>query len=668
MRITNPIHIFAAALLAVGLTACSGDSTAPTKAPDKEVAVTYDLEVPMVEYTWDANAGDTSVSADMGGPGFTGEGWTTNLKFPALGSSKAVKGGQLVLALGDWPSTLRLAGKESNNIFSGMTGDLLNETLVSLHPITKEFIPRVATHWHISDDKKTYKFRINPEAKWSDGTPITAEDVVATWSLRMNPDIMDPSGIMVFGKLNKPVAISKYIVEVSVKQENWRNFLYFGAGLELYPAAHINIPGADYLDKFQNAYHPLSAPYEVKAEDIDMGKSITLTLRDDWWGKDNPANQGMYNIGKIRYDVVKDPGLTFEKLKKGEIEYWAIPKAQWWAEELPKVDAFKRGLLVGQKHYNEAPIGTSGLAINMRREPLNDKRVRLALQLLSDRKTMIKKLFYNEYAPLNSYFQGSAAHNPNNVMHEYDELRAVELLAEAGWTEKNDEGYRVKDGKELELTLQYRSALSERSLTIFQESCKRAGIRINLQLLTPAAAWKNMMNREFDLASTAWTGLSFPNPETSYHSKLADQANNNNITGFSNARMDALCDAYDAEYDVAKRNEILQEIDGIVYEEVPYVLEWYNPSQRIVYWNKLAMPEWGSLASARASQLFYIWWIDPEKDAALTAAKSDAAATLPIPPKHVRFWSAWREANPTKEAPSQPEEAAPETPDAEEVK
>jgi ABC-type transport system substrate-binding protein len=270
---------------------------------------------------------------------------------------------------------------------------------------------------------------------------------------------------------------------------------------------------------------------------------------------------------------------------------------------------------------------------------------------------MIKKLFYNEYSPLSSYLQGSAAHNPNNEMREYDELRAVELLEKAGWTKKNDEGYRVKDGAELKLNLQYRSALSERSLTIFQESCKRAGIRINLQLLTPAAAWKNMMNREFDLASTAWTGLSFPNPETSFHSRLADQSNNNNITGFADPRLDQLCDAYDAEYDVAKRNVLLQEIDGILYAQAPYVLEWYNPSQRVVYWNKLSMPEWGSLANARGSQLFYIWWIDPVKDAALKAAKKDNTQTLETGAKEIHFWKAWRAVNVTAEAPSQPTDA-----------
>lgn len=655
----TPVRFLALCLAALGFIACSGEAPAPkddTTKPDS-TEESYDLNIPMVTYTWDANAGDKTISAELGGPGFTGEGWTTNLTFPAIGSADAVKGGKTVLALSDWPSTLRLAGKEHNNIFSSMSSEMLNEFLLSVHPITKEFIPKVATHWQISEDKKTYRFRINPEAKWSDDTPITAEDVVASYNLVMNPDIMDPSGIMTFSKLDTPVAISKYIVEVKVKQENWRNFLYFSAGLSLFPAAHVNIPGKEYLDKYQNAYHPLSAPYQVKPEDIKMGQSITITLRDDWWGNTNPAFQGMFNIKRIRYDVVKDPGLAFEKVKKGEIDFWVIPKAQWWAEELPKVEAYKRGLLVGQKHYNHAATGTSGLAINMRRKPLDDKRIRLALQHLYNREMMIKKLFFKEYNPLTSYHQGLSAHNPKNKLYEYDEITAVELLEEAGWTEKNGEGYRVKDGVELKLDLQYRSAMSERYLTVFQEACKRAGIRIELQLITPASGWKNMMSREFDLASAGWTGMIFPNPETSWHSKLAIQDNNNNITGFSNPRVDELCGQYDAEYDVAKRNEILQEIDGILYEEAPYVLGWFNPAQRVVYWNKFSMPAWGSTETARAGQLHYIWWVDPEKDAALKEAKADKSKTLETGLKEVRFWDAWRAKNGASAAPSQPAES-----------
>ncbi len=120
----TPVRFLALCLAAIGFIACTGYAPAPkddtTKALGSPIEESYDLNIPMVTYTWDANAGDKSVSAEMGGPGFTGEGWTTNLTFPAIGSADAVKGGKTVLALSDWPSTLRLAGKEHNNIFSSI--------------------------------------------------------------------------------------------------------------------------------------------------------------------------------------------------------------------------------------------------------------------------------------------------------------------------------------------------------------------------------------------------------------------------------------------------------------------------------------------------------------------------------------------------------------------
>ena len=121
---------------------------------------------------------------------------------------------------------------------------------------------------------------------------------------------------------------------------------------------------------------------------------------------------------------------------------------------------------------------------------------------------MIDKLYFNEYNPLTSYWQGGTYQNPANAEIKYDEFGAVELLEKSGWTEINEEGYRVKDGKVLEFSLIYRSALSERSLTIFQEACKRAGIKIELQQLTPASAWKNLREKEFELMSTAWGAMS----------------------------------------------------------------------------------------------------------------------------------------------------------------
>jgi microcin C transport system substrate-binding protein len=594
----------------------------------------------MVTYAWDPSAGDPSVPAELGGPGFTGEGWTTNMVMHALGDPRAVPGGTMVLSMPDWPPTLRQTGKDWNTEFTYRARDLCWESLIGVSTVTLEYVPGLATHWWIADDKMTYRFRINPKARWNDGSEVTAADVVASFKLRMDPTLLDPANILVFGKLEEPVALSKYVVEVKVKEENWRNFLYFG-GMSIFPAKDCSMSGTDFLSKWQFKAIGSSGPYFVDTDGMVMGQTISLKRRSDWWDQDNPAGAGTYNIGEYKFVVVKDPNLEYEKVKKGEIDYFTVPKAQWWAEEIPKLEPVRRGLLVPRKFYTDAPKGTSGMAINTTRPPLDDRNVRMALQLLLDRPTMIRQLYFDEYLPLTSYFAGGVYANPDNEPYPYDEFRAVELLEESGWTQKNPQGYRVKDGRELELEVMYRTPLSERSLTVFQEACKRAGIRIELQLLTPAAAWKNLRERKYDLADTNWGALTFPNPETSFHSSLATQVDNNNVTAFADPRVDELCQQYDKEYDAARRIAIVREIDGIVYRAVPYVLEWYLPAERILFWNKFGMPEWASTRTADYSQLHYLWWVDPEKEKQLAAARQDPTRTMDPGERNNTFWQEW---------------------------
>jgi microcin C transport system substrate-binding protein len=618
------------------------------EAPDGEEIMDHDETmddlIPMVKYTWDNTVGDASVSAQMGGPGFTGEGWTTNMEFQAIGSADAIKGGSLKRYLTDWPATLRQHGKDWNSSLNYLVADLCYETLLGSHPISQEPMPAIASHWKISEDKSLYTYRINPAARWSDGTEITSADVIASYDLRLDPKALDPSSAATYGKMDRPVAISKYIVEVKCSTPNWRNFLYF-SGMGLFPAAEVSIPGDEYLDKFQNAYTASSGPYIVKPESIEMGTGITLTRRDDWWDKNNPAWVGLYNIDNYEYEVVMDAGLAFEKVKKGEIDYYLVPRAQWWAEDLKDVEAVKRGLLVMCKYYTDAPVGTSGVAINSQRPPLDDLRMRQVLQYLYNRELFIDKLYYNEYSALQSYWQGGSYMNKENKVLPYDPFEAVLLLEEMGYTEKNSDGYLTKDGQVLRFNLTYSSKFSEPNLTIYQEDAKAAGIELVLTFETPASRWKSMRQKQYDLTSTAWGALVNPNPETSFGGALADQFDNNNVTSYSNARVDELCVAYDNEYDVQRRREIIREIDGIIYKDQPYVLGWFNPAQRMVYWNRYSMPAWGATKTADYDSLHYTWWVDPVKEAALEAAMKDPNITLDPGPTENRFWQEWNKSH-----------------------
>jgi microcin C transport system substrate-binding protein len=628
-------------LVTCTLTACGGGEAPPAPAASAPVAApsapaSFDRNDYPVFPNADAGA-DASVTAELGGRGFTGEGWETNTDYDLIGDPRAVKGGTFREYQLAFPGTLRIEGPEANTVLNSMIGSMLYETLLTIHPTTLDFMPVLATHWQISEDGSTYRFRIDPNARWSDGMPVTADDVVATWSLFMDSGLQSPMLQLVYGKFEKPVAESKYIVSVKSQVENWRNFMYFAASMQILPA-HVlkDVDGAKYLTDYNFKFLPGTGAYRVDEADIRKGQSVTIRRRTDYWAADVRRNVGLNNFDEVRETVVRDQNLAFEQFKKGDIDSYFVNISREWVEEL-NFDRVQRGLIQKRKIFNDNPSGTQGLAFNMRKAPFDDIRVRKALTLLQNRQLLIERLFFNEYVPQNTY-HGGIYENPNNPKNEYDPQAALALLAEAGWSSRDAQGRLVKDGQPLTIEILYDSQSSERFLTVYQEDLGKVGIGLNLRLVTPETQFKLMMERNFDVTTIAWGGLLFPNPETQFSASLADVPNNNNIAGFKDARVDELLVTYDREFDPEKRAAIIQEIDGILANSYQYVLGWDMPFHRIAYWNKFGHPEGYFSRVGDYRDMPTLWWIDPQKDADLRRALRDDSVSLPVGTTEVRYW------------------------------
>lgn len=384
------------------LIACGGgqppqQSTAAATPTQAAAAVSLDKNAYPVFPNADAGA-DPSVSAELGGRGFTGEGWDTNTDYDLIGDPRAVKGGVFRDSMISFPGTLRIEGPESNTQLNYMIAGMVYEGLLTFHPTTLKYMPVLATHWQVSADRGTYRFRINPNARWADGEPVVADDVVATWDLQMDKGLQDPSSQLTFGKFERPVAESKYIVRVQSKVLNWRNFLYFST-MSIFPA-HVlkNVDGAKYLEDYNFKLLPGTGPYRVDETDVQKGKSVSIRRRTDYWAADVRRNIGLNNFDEIRETVVRDRGLAFEQFKKGDLDYYYVNISREWVEEL-NFDRVQRGLIQKRKVFTDNPSGFSGLAFNTRREPFSDIRVRKALALLQDRDELISKLFFNDTFP-----------------------------------------------------------------------------------------------------------------------------------------------------------------------------------------------------------------------------------------------------------------------------
>jgi microcin C transport system substrate-binding protein len=592
----------------------------------------------------DADAGaDPAVSGEQGGRGFTGQGWETNTDYDLIGDPHAIKGGTLRQGMmTDFPSTLRYYGPNVT-VWNLRLQESVYESLLMLHPTTLQYIPALATHWQISDDKKTFRFRLNPNARWSDGMPVTSEDVIASWKLVVDKTLQDPARTLTYSNFEQPVAESKYIVSVRAKTQNWQNFTYFACGplvggFFIYPA-HVlkTINGEAYVRDYNYKMLPGTGPYMVTDQDLEKGKSIRVRRRKDYWAENHRRNIGLHNFDQIQQAVVRDRGLEFEMFKKGDLDYFFVQRAQMWVEELnyPNV---KRGVNQKRKIFTNNPNGISGIAINTRREPFNDIRVRKALGYLFNRELMVQKLMFNEYVLIDSIFPGSVYENSNDEKVRYDPAKALQLLVDAGWKGRDNQGRLVRNGQPLTFELTYGDQQAERYLTIFQEDLRKVGITLNLRLITWETLIKLLDDRSFSLAEIAYTGELFPSPEQNWLSRLADEKNTNNITGFKNKRADEIIDTYTKEFDFSKRVKLMQEFDLLVTSDHNWVFQWTAPYERVVYWNKFGAPRGYLARVGDYDDIRSLWWFDPEKTRKLDEAMRNTSIQLGEGPSDDKYW------------------------------
>ncbi|MBI3260341.1 MAG: hypothetical protein HYZ54_12860 [Ignavibacteriae bacterium] len=598
---------------------------------------------------------DPSIPDSLGGAGFEKladqMGFVTftpkedELKY--FGDTRAKKGGKITTIISRFPFNFLPFGRNSHLVENSIIEAFVYETLLNTHPTTGDYIPQVATHWKISPDKLTYTFRINPNSRFSDGKPVTSNDVIATWKLMMDETILDPSQQLTFGKFEVPKAISKYIVEVKCKELNFRNLLYFAANIYILPEHVIGkLSGTEFIDKCQFSMVPGSGPYILLDNDIKKGQQYSLTRRDDYWAKNDPLLKYSANFDRIQFDVVEDQtNLEYEKFKKGDQDfflYTSITTDKWLND---KYEAVEKGWVQKRRVFTNAPFGTAGPAFNMRKPPFDDIRVRKAFAYLFNRESIIKNLLFDEYLPTDSHNDNSVFESPDCPKVRYNPELAASLLKEAGWTTKNADGILMKNGKPFELEFGIPKQV-EKFILFYQKDLRTAGIDLKVKIQDGNTLFKNAMARNFTIWWENWTGLLVPNPETSYLSELADKEDNNNITGFKNPQVDALCKKYDSTFSRPEQIKIIHEIDKIVGETYMDALAWYPKGIRISFWNKFGMPEY---VLPRFTQFGYLdlyifgtWWYDAEKDKALEDAKK-AKTSLPVGEIPVTYWQQFKD-------------------------
>ncbi len=546
-----------------------------------------------------------------------------------LASPFATPGGEVNVYAHQYPQSFNYY--LDNNVLSGELFGNMFETLLSIDGITAEYVPALASAWTISDDKKVFTFTLDERAKWSDGEPVTAADVVFTYETILDPkNLTGPHKVGLEG-FEKPEVLDERTVRFTAREVHWRN-LGIAGGLTILPKHALE--GKDF-NREHFEFPVVSGAYRLG--EVKEGQFVKMERREDWWARDLPRNQHTANFDMLVYRFFSDTENAFESFKRGMIDVFPVYMARIWVNETTG-PAYDKNWIVKQKIYNQNPIGFQGFAMNMRREPYDDMRVRKALAYLLNREKMNTTIMYNQYFLHKSYYEDlyDDANPCSNPEFGFDKDKARELLAEAGWVANPETGLIEKDGKPFVITFLTRDPSSDKFLAIYGEDLKDVGITLKIDRKDWAAWTKDMGEFNYDMTWAAWGAGLFKDPESMWHSREAERSNGNNITGFKNERVDEIIEQQKSIFDVGQRNELLRELDGLVAAEVPYILLWNLNYTRILYWNKFGTPPQVLSKYGDERSAFGLWWYDEDAAAELEMAMEDDLA-LPPRPVEVRF-------------------------------
>lgn len=532
--------------------------------------------------------------------------------------------GQLTLHASEFPKSFNYFVDGTVN--SSAVFSLIYDSLMEIDPDTLEFKPLIAKEIVTSADKKVFTIKIDPRAKWADGRQIVADDVLFTYETIMNPANQTSVQRMFYSRFIPPTKIDNFTVEFKTKTVHYNNFITL-AEMAILPK-HL-FEGKDFNKSFNLNLPPGSGPYILS--EVKEGRYFILKRREDYWADQLPHRQGTYNFNQIKYKVIRDDNVAFEAFKKGEFDIFTHISGKRWVTETDS-ERFQKNWIVKQKIYNYAPKGIYGLAFNMRKPLFKDIRVREAICLLMDRKAIIEKLEFDQYLPLSSYWPslyGSDSTNPEIV---YNPVKAKQLLSQAGYNQLDQNGFLTNAGGErVEFTISYANEPYEKHMTLFADSCKQAGVKVNLERISWATLIKKMDEYKFDTVMIGWSGALFGEPEQLWHSKHAEEIGGSNLAGYKNPEVDRLIDSMPLIFDVNERNKIIKKIDSIIYRDFPYLLFWWRNHSTIFYKNIFAMPK-TVLPKYSSGGIIRNWRFDPEKVKKYEAAlkKKEALPEVPV--------------------------------------
>ncbi|RDI56774.1 extracellular solute-binding protein [Microvirga subterranea] len=493
----------------------------------------------------------------------------------------------------------------------------------------------IARSAEMPDDRSSITFNLDPRARFSDGKPVTAEDVRFTFEL--------------LKKYGKPFHRSSFAQVRAVKVDNPQRISFDLTGVNdrelpliiaMMPifAAHATDP--ETFDR-TNLTPPVgSGPYTVA--EVKPGERIVLTRRKDFWADDLPVTRGLYNFDEIRYDFYRDANSMFEAFKAGLYDFRIEGDPGRWATGYD-IPAVRSGRIVRETAPIRLPKGMNGFVFNTRRSLFADVRVREALGYVFDFDWVNRNLFFGLLNRSDSYFAGSDLSSagrpaggtekallgpfPGAVREDILEgtwspaapdgsgrdresaRRALELLAEAGWTLENH-GLRHKEtGKAFTFEMLVNSRQQERLALNFSQSLGRIGIQARVRLVDDVQYWRRLAQFDFDMVQWVWPASASPGNEqrNRWGSAAAQRSGSLNYSGAASPAIDRMIDAL---LEAKSREDFVSSVralDRVLLSGFYVIPLFYVGDQWLAYDSGLGRPDTAPLFGNNVDT----WWRRP---------------------------------------------------------
>lgn len=491
------------------------------------------------------------------------------------------------------------------------------ETLGTEQRGTQEFVMRglLAESFDLAPDRTSLRVKLRPQARFADGMPVTAKDVLFTF----NALIKDASPIYraYYDQVESVEALGEHEVLFRFASGTSRELPLIVCQMAVLPSHWWQ--GRNLGDP-QTEAMPGSGPYRLASS--TMGSRLVYERRKDWWGADLDVNRGRYNFDSIQVDYYRDAAISREAFFAGEVDYYSENNIKDWTNAY-NVPAVRDGRITRLTQEYIRPMGMGGIFMNVRRPALADLRVRRALSLLFDFDWMNSAFFYNSHTRFNSFFTNSpfaAESLPSaeelKLMERWrdkldpavfgplpeqpaggkatvrDRLRAaLELFEQAGW--RVQDGTMVNEqGQPMVLTILTNSPSLQRIYIPFRNSLKRLGITLNVRLVDQTQYVSRMRAFDFDLIHSTVRQSSNPgNEQRNYWSSTAAKTRGSrNYAGIQDPVLDELVEelvAAPAKQDLVARAALL---DRLLQHGCYVIPAWYSRDMRISWWKDRITP------------------------------------------------------------------------------